>query len=192
MYDELFPGKENLLDKGQNTDEIRNELKELNKVSRELKSLTSVTIDENYFTTLLPRFRELQQKKKYQFSLRKLVFSSSLAFSTVIVLLFTFQFVQTGNSKIEVSPNQVTVNSTATVPEDSYIASADQFSDSIVNDRGVQREIDKSIYQSLAVQTEDNNFVLIKSDNDYDKVLSQLDENELETVYAQLQQTKIL
>ncbi|MCK9210755.1 MAG: hypothetical protein M0P61_07985 [Ignavibacteriaceae bacterium] len=192
IYDEHFSEKENILEKFVDSTELQKELDELNKVSKEITSLSSISVDENYFTTLLPRFRENQAKKRYEFSFKKLVLSTSIAFSTIIVLFFSFQFVQSGHKSNATQQEEITVNNISTVAQDSYITSTDQLSDSIVNDKKVQQEIDKTIYQSLSASSNSNDFSLIKNDNEYDKVLSQLDDEELEKVYSQLQQTKIL
>ncbi len=192
IYDESFPEKGNLPEKIADSIEFQKELDELGEVSKKLKSLSSVSVDENYFTNILPRFRENQGKNRYEFSLKKLVFSTSIAISTIIVLFFSFQFVQSNRQSPVTQQQEITATNISSVSDDSYIVAADQFSDSIVNDNKVQQEIDRTIYQSISTASSGNDFSLIKSDNDYDKVLSQLDDDELEKVYSLLQQTKIL
>lgn len=192
IYDEHVFSKEPVPETFANSIEVQKELDQLYTVSKEIKSLSSVSVDENYFTTILPRFRENQVKKRYEFSFIKLVFSTSIAFTTIIVLFFSFQFVQSGHQSNATQQKEMTANNISSVSQDSYIAYADQFSDSIVNDNNVQQEIDKTINQSISASSINNNYILIKNDNDYDKVLSQLNDEELENVYAQLQETKIL
>ncbi|MFA5803490.1 MAG: hypothetical protein WC879_02500 [Melioribacteraceae bacterium] len=192
IYDESFPEKGNLPEKIADLIALQKELDELVEVSKKLKSLSSVSVDENYFTNVLPRFRENQGKNRYEFSLKKLVFSTSIAISAIIVLFFSFQFVQSNRQSPVTQQHEITATNISSVSDDSYIVSADQFSDSIVNDNKVQQEIDRTIYQSISTASSGTDFSLIKSDNDYDKVLSQLDDDELEKVYSLLQQTKIL
>lgn len=192
IYDEHVSSKEPVPETFAGSVAMQKELDELHKLAKEIKSLSSVSVDENYFTTLLPRFWENQVKKRYEFSFKKIVFSTSIAVSTIIVLFFSFQFVQSGHQSNVTQQKEMTANTIFSVSQDSYIAYADQFSDSIVNDNNVQQEIDKTINQYISASSINNNYILIKNDNDYDKVLSQLNDEELENVYAQLQETKIL
>lgn len=192
IYDEHVSSKKSFPETFAGSAEMQKELDALHKAAKEIKSLSSVSIDENYFTTLLPRFRESQRKKRYEFSFKKIVFSTSIAFSTIIILFFSFQLVQSNYKSNSTQQREMTANTVSSISQDSYIAYADQFSDSIVNDNKVQQEIDRTIYQSLSTSSNSNDFSLIKNDNEYDKVLSQLDNEELEKVYSQLQQTKIL
>jgi len=192
LYDEHNSEIENVPDNFLGPSEKKKELNGIRKVADELMLLASVSVDENYFSTILPRFREAQSKIRHEFSFKKLVLSSTLAFSTIVVMIISFQFVHLEEQPSENQQNEIIVNTVPTVAQDPYIASAEQFSDNIVSDNQVQQEIDKRLYQSLSSSTKTNDYILIKNDNDYDKVISQLDEDELDKVYAQLQKTKIL
>ncbi|PIP76999.1 MAG: hypothetical protein COW85_11180 [Ignavibacteria bacterium CG22_combo_CG10-13_8_21_14_all_37_15] len=192
IYDEHFPGEENVPDKFAGPVEDQEKLDDLRKSADVLKSLSSVSIDEKYFTNILPRFRENLEKKQRSFFYKKLIYSSSIAFSTLLLLVFSFQFVNTNFQSKVTQQNETMETVLPTASQDIYIASADQFSDSIVNDSAVKQEIDKTLNQSLSAASNSNDYILIKNTMDYNNVLSQLDDDELEKVYAQLQQTKIL
>ena len=169
--------------------EIQEELKKLQKLSNELSQLSSIEADQNYFATILPRFFENQNKLKYSFSYRKLAYSASLAFTTIIMMFISFQNIPKPEILVQNNGTQTQISS---YTEDSYIASADQFSDSVVDDTNLQTEIDNTITQSISANGSGSNYNLIKNDTDYDKVLTQLNDEELENIYSQLQEVKIL
>ncbi|MFA6979426.1 MAG: hypothetical protein WC209_08895 [Ignavibacteriaceae bacterium] len=188
-FDETFPLKGIEVEKYGEASEIPGELNQLNNISKELSSLNSVEVDQNYFATILPRFYENQNKLKYSFSFRKLAYSASLAFTTIIMMFISFQNIPKPEILVQNNGTQTQISSYA---EDSYIASADQFSDSVVDDTNFQTEIDNTITQSISSNGSGSNYNLIKNDTDYDKVLTQLNDEELENIYSQLQDVKIL
>jgi len=165
------------------------ELKEFEKTANNLKFLSSVSVDENYFASILPKFRERQREDRYSFTFKKLAYTSSIAFSMIIMLVYSFTYISKPRSPQLFG---LTTTQLSSLSENSFIASADQFSDTSVNDEDVQLEIDKAITQSISNSTVNTNYVMIKSDNDYEKVLSQLNDEDLDIVYDQLQNTKIL
>ena len=73
IYDEHFPGEENVPDKFAGPVEDQEKLDDLRKSADVLKSLSSVSIDEKYFTNILPRFRENLEKKQRSFFYKKLM-----------------------------------------------------------------------------------------------------------------------
>jgi len=168
-------------------------LRELESVSESLKQLSHYKVDEKYFATILPKFREHQAGKTQHFLLPKVAMSSSFAVVIVLMLMLGWQ-------KMNIDyTNQLQINtdiSSANVGilrQESYIAPADEYSDSILNNDKIQTSLDKTIYSTLAVGTISNSdYGMLKSDTDVDQVLSKLDDSELETLYAQLEQTKIL
>jgi|GEM_PF-1596878 len=172
--------------------EEKEKLNEWEKTSHQLKKLSEVDSDEKYFTSVLPKFREAQKRKASTFSLGKVVVSSSFAYAAVITLVVLFRSTQIG---IEYAPNTDTGNekSLAVVTQDSYIAPSDEYSDKISGDEKIEVAFDKTIYTTLAgANGNRTDYSIIKSDADYDEVLSRLDDKELEKLYAQLEQTKIL
>lgn len=190
-FDKNFPLKGFEVENQGEASEITEALNLLSDTSKELSSLNSVDVDQNYFTTILPKFYERQEKRRYQFSFGKLVYSASIAFTTSILLFISFNYVQT-LPKTETLTQNNTATQLPSYTEDSYIASADQFSDSVVEDSNLQTEINNTIFQSISNNGSGSNYNLIKNDTDYDKVLTQLNDEELENIYSQLQDIKIL
>lgn len=190
-FDKTFPLKRLEIENHDAASEITGELNQLSIISKELSSLSSVEINQNYFTTILPKFYERQEKRRYQFSLGKLVYSASLAFATLILVIISVNQVQNLPKPEILAPNNAATQ-ISSYSEDSYIASADQFSDSVVDDTNLQTEIDNSITQSILANGSGSNYTLIKNDTDYEKVLTQLNDEELENIYTQLQDIKIL
>ena len=173
--------------------EEKEKLNDFQQVSNHLKFLSEVSVDEKYFVSILPKFRERQNKKKNSFSFRKLVFSSSFAYATVIILIVLFRSTKVNvetftNPAIAPAAKSYSISS-----QNSYIAPSDEYSDEIVNDEAIQSTLDKTLYASLKGSNGNGtDYSIIKNDADYDKVFSQLDDKEFETLYAQLEQTKIL
>lgn len=188
-FDETFPLKGIEVENFSEASEIPGELNQLNNISKELSLLNSVDVDQNYFATILPKFYERQEKRRYQFSFGKLAYSASLAFTTIIIVFISFRNIPKTEIVVQNNGTQTQISSYA---EDSYIASADQFSDSVVDDTNLQTEIDNSITQSISANGSGSSYNLIKNDTDYDKVLTQLNDEELENIYSQLQDVKIL
>ncbi len=165
------------------------ELNQLNKISKELSLLNSVDVDQNYLSTILPKFYEKQERRRYQFSFGKLVYSATLAVTTIVIVFVSFRNIPKTEMVFQNNGTQTQISSYS---EDSYIASADQFSDTVVDDTNLQTEIDNSITQSISANGSGSSYNLIKNDTDYDKVLTQLNDEELENIYSQLQDVKIL
>ena len=189
IYDERFAKDDSHPNDFEKDSQQLEELKELEKIANKLKFLSSVSVDENYYGSILPKFRKRQREHRYSFTFKKLAYTSSLAFSMLIMLVYSFTYISQPRS---IQLIGLTTTQLSPLSENSYIASADQFSDTSVNDEDVQLEIDKAITQSISNSTANTNYVMIKSDNDYDKVLSQLNDEDLNNVYDQLQNTKIL
>lgn len=188
-FDETFPLKGIEVEEFIEASEIPGEINQLKKISKELSLLNSVDVDQNYFSTILPKFYERQAQRRYQFSFRKLVYSTSLAVTTTVIVFISFWNIPKPEIIVQ---NNGNLTKFSTYSEDSYIASADQFSDAFVDDTNLQTEIDNSITQSISANGSGSNYNLIKNDTDYDKVLTQLNDEELENIYSQLQDVKIL
>jgi len=189
LYDEQFLSKKNSDNKLIVSDDELKQFNELKHASERLNKLSSVTINEQYFSTIIPRLREKQTKQRFQFSFKKLVYTSAVAFSTVIVMFYSFAYVQQAGSAQQENYSAANISP---YTEDSYVVSSDQFSDSIVNDKNIEQEIDKTLALSLSWANTEASSALIKNENDYENVISLLDAETLEQVYAELQNTKIL
>jgi len=189
LYDEQFLSKENSDKKLIVSDDGLKQFNELKHASERLNELSSVTINEQYFSTIIPRLREKQTKQRFQFSFKKLVYTSAVALSTVIVMFYSFAYVQQAGSA---QPEKYSAANISSYSEDSYVVSSDQFSESLVNDKNIEQEIDKTLALSLSGANTEASPALIKNENDYENVISQLDAETLEQVYAELQNTKIL
>lgn len=193
LYDQHNIANENSISGTGLSSEEKEKLDNFKKVSTELNYLSEVTVDEKYFVSVLPKFRERQNKKQGLFSFRKLVFSSSFAYAAVIILIVLFRTSQVNVETFTNSAISPADKSYSVISHDSYIAPSDEYSNEIVDDTTIQSTLDKTIYASLAGSNGNGaDYTIIKSDTDYDKVLSQLDDAEFEKLYAQLQQTKIL
>jgi len=193
LYDRHNVANENSIGETELSSKEKEQLIHFKEVSREMKNLSHVTVDEKYLVTVLPKFRERQNKRKGLFSFRKLVFSSSFAYATVILLIVLFRTSQV-NVETFTYPVLTSADRSYSVnSHDSYIAPSDEYSNEIVDDTTIQSTLDKTIYDTLAGSNGNGrDYSIIKSDTDYDKVLSQLDDAEFEKLYSQLQQTKIL
>jgi hypothetical protein len=183
--------------------EFENELKENNDLKSQLESyknflasinsIKDIELDKIYFSNNIPRFREKLEKKKKFVLLPKL----SIVFSTVVAVFLVVFLVlnnRTETSNVSLSnlikgANQNDIQQVM----DSYADNQnlrDALNTSSITDTGTSLVINQSLLNELHLSQDEVEKYLNSQNIDYNNLMSGLGDNEIKTLYNELNSKK--
>ncbi len=176
----------------ENSESLKEELEKYRKFIGGIKELKTSSLDESYFTEMIPRFRgRAEEKRKLRF-IPKLALGTTVISVALIIFLFTFVHKE---SKVIQSPvaniaNNIT-NSQGLQSYNyySYQLDPNEFSQQEISN--IDSTLNKMISQEIDLSPQSMNYISADNNTDLKNMLQGINEKEANEIYKQILHKRI-
>ena len=168
-----------------NSPELKKEIDSLRNVLNQFKKLKNVNADENYFTNILPRFRESTYKQK------QLRIKPSFAVGSILIVLITIiVFFITTNKEDAIEDEQITLQQLDNEELKTYLNNYSQDLTTSQLTENIPEDYD-SLFSSmmadeLSLNGYSGDYLVDVTSNEFDNILDELSEEEIDNIYNNL------
>jgi hypothetical protein len=169
-----------------NSQELKNEIAEYHRLMNHIKEAKKVSIDERYFTTIIPRFRLKQPTAKK----RLYPVYAAVSMAAVIIAIFILYPGKNGNIKSTIPQVTAVLDSSAIESPEQIAGDYNNIDDNtdttIIENDEYNAAIKKMLLDELKVSEESLDSIYYSSYATYSQSISDLSDEESQVIYDEI------